>query len=364
MHTFNRRWLASGLYPFSLLFRLAVNVRNLLYDRAILRSDTLPVPIISIGNLTVGGTGKTPAVEYFARWLLAHNVRPAIVTRGYGRQQRGTVVVADGKKLCANVGASGDEAMQLARRLPEAVVIADDSKARGARIACTTFPVDVVIIDDGFQHRRLNRDLDIVLIDAPSFFGNRWLLPAGPFREPLTALRRAAAVILTNIDGAAASQLDDLEARCRRRTTASLIRATLQPLSFENIAGGSLPLSALRGKRVFAVCGIAQPARFLEDLRSVGAVVAERQLFPDHHAFTEKEITLLLKRAQAVAADAVVLTEKDATKWSQVERGSPVPISFLRVEFTPAAAVAEVQSRLLALVAHRTVHPLVNSGIK
>lgn len=364
MHIFNSRRLTAGLYPFSLLFRLAVSTRNLLYDRGLLCCRRLSVPVISVGNLTVGGTGKTPAVEYFTRSLLAHNARPAIITRGYGRRQRGTTVVADGTQLCADVNASGDEAMQLARRLPEAVVIAADSKARGARYASTNFPIDIILIDDGFQHRRLHRDLDIVLIDAPSLVANRWLLPAGPFREPLSSLRRAAAVILTNVDRAGAGQVDALEAMCRQRTSAILVKAILRPLSVEKLGDGSLPLTIVHGKKVFAVCGIAQPVRFLGDLRKLGAILVGQQIFPDHHAFTPEEIVRLMRRAEAASAEAVVITEKDSAKWSHAARPRHLPILFLRVEFLPGAGAAELEKQVLALVPRRVAHPTVNSEIR
>lgn len=364
MHIFNKRWLTVGLYPFSLLFRLAVTLRNLLYDLKILRRIKLHVPVISIGNITIGGTGKTPAVEYFVRWLLTQNLRPAIITRGYGRQTSGTEVVADGMQLCSSVTASGDEAMQLARRLKEVVIIADDRKARGAYFANKHFELDVIVIDDGFQHRRLHRDFDIVLIDAPSFFTNRWLLPAGPFREPFSSLRRANAVILTNLDKAESGEVDTLKALCRQHSSSILLTAILRPLFFENVVSGEmLPLSALQGKKIFAVCGIARPLRFVEGLQKLGPIVIGQQAFPDHHAFTPREIAALVARAVEVEAAALVITEKDATKWTEQVRNPALPILFLRVEFCPTAELTFLQRELLKQGPGRLAHPEINFEI-
>jgi tetraacyldisaccharide 4'-kinase len=335
MPIFNKRWLTVWLLPFSFLFRLAVYLRNLLYDHNLLPIVKLNVPVISVGNLTVGGTGKTPAVEYLARLLLANGRLPAIITRGYGRKTPGSVVVADGQRICASLEASGDEAMQLARRLKRAVVMADESKARGARLASETFNVDVVIVDDGFQHRKLQRDFDIVLIEAPSFFLNRWLLPAGPFREPLSALQRADAVILTNTDSAISSDVETVGALVRQQNREALLRrAVLRPSHFENLSSSErLPLSAVHGRRIFAACGIARPARFFDELRNLGAFVVGTAEFPDHYSFTSRNIADLFARAQTAQAETIIITEKDAQKWMSLFDAGVLPVLMLRVEF-------------------------------
>lgn len=334
MHIFNKRWLTVWLLPFSLLYYLAVYLRNLLYDFNLLSIIKLNVPVISVGNLTVGGTGKTPAVEYIARLLLSNQLRPAIVTRGYGRKQHGTIVVTDGEKIFATVEASGDEAMLLAKRLQRAVVIADEKKFRGAKYASENFQIDAVIIDDGFQHRKLHRDLNIVLIDSPSFFDNQWILPAGPFREPFSSVFRAHAIIFSNTDKSSSSELDKLSFRTQAASPAMLYRALLKPKLFENIATGEhLPISFLNGKKVFAACGIARPARFFDEIKKCGAQMVESIAFPDHHAFKKDDIMALFERAREANAEFIVITEKDATKWN-AEMGAPsIPILFLRVEF-------------------------------
>ncbi len=352
MHIFSRRGLTFWLYPFSWLFRLAVALRNFLYDYHLLPSVKLNLPVISIGNLTVGGTGKTPAVEYLARLLLANGQLPAIITRGYGRKARGGIVVADGQQICATVEDSGDEAMQLARRLKRAVVMADEIKARGARQVSENYNADVIIIDDGFQHRQLQRDFDIVLIDAPSFFENRWLLPAGPFREPRTALRRADAVILTNTNKAVSSDAETLSLLVRRHNReALLLQAILRPSHFENLSTGeSLSLAAVQDRKIFVACGIARPARFFDELRNLGALVVGTAEYPDHHSFTSRDIADLSARAQSVNAEAIVITEKDATKWIHQLDADALPVWILRVEFCAegdsSAFVRELLKRL------------------
>ena len=347
MHIFHRRWLTWWLLPLAAAFRGVVALRNFLYDHRLRSGLKLDVPVISVGNLTVGGTGKTPAVEYVARWLQEQHRRPAIVTRGYGREVRGTVVVADGHRICAEVVAGGDEALQLARRLPGTVVIADERKHRGALHAATHFGVDAIIIDDGFQHRQLQRDFDVVLIDAAVFHANRWMLPAGPFREPLTTLRRADAVLLTRVDKSAPQGLAKLEALCARYQGKIPGRAVIKAAFFENLlTGARQPLESMRGTRVAAVCGIAQPARFFESLTQHGADLVARRALADHHPFAADEIRELLALAAARNAAAVVITEKDATKWRSHVEGAQLPVLVLRVEFCPLPPLAWLEGEL------------------
>jgi tetraacyldisaccharide 4'-kinase len=334
MDIFNKRWLVFWLYPFSLIFRFAVYLRNLLYDVELLQVVRFNTPVISVGNLTVGGTGKTPAVEYLARMLLANHLKPAIITRGYGRTKRGTVVVSDGERILAAVEAGGDEAMLLAKQLPQAVVIADEKKSRGAEYASRNFQIDAVIIDDGFQHRRLHRDFDIVLVDAPSYGTNHGLLPAGPFREPYHALRRAHAVIFTNANQASSGQIEALLGKARASSSAPLFTSVLEPSLLENIfTQKSAPVSSLRGKNVFAASGIARPSRLFDATTELGAKLVGTAAFPDHHAFTKKEILEVVKRSHDANADAIVITEKDAPKWRGQIDAVDLPIFSLRVEF-------------------------------
>jgi tetraacyldisaccharide 4'-kinase len=224
--------------------------------------------------------------------------------------------------------------MLLAGRLPQAIVIADEKKFRGAEYASRNFRIDAIIVDDGFQHRRLHRDFDVVLIDAPSFAANHWLLPAGPFREPCQALQRAHAVILTNSNQASSGQIEELQIEARTRTAAPLFRATLEPRFVENIfTRESTPASSLHGKNVFAASGIARPARLFDEVTRLGARLVGAAAFPDHHDFTKDEILDVVKRAREANAEAIVTTEKDAPKWrGRIEEGA-LPILLLRVEF-------------------------------
>jgi len=365
MHIFNRRWLTVWLLPFSLLFRLAVYLRNLLYDFNLLPIVKLNVPVISVGNLTVGGTGKTPAVEYIARLLLSNHLRPAIVTRGYGRKRHGTVVVSGGEKICATVDASGDEAMQLAKRLQRAVVIADEKKFRGAKYASENFQIDAVIIDDGFQHRKLHRDIDTVLIDAPSFFENRWMLPAGPFREPMGSVSRAHAVIFSNAKNSASSKLEKLFHRTSNKSSAILFTASLAPKFLENLSTGEhFPISFINEKKVFATCGIARPARFFEEIKKCEAEVVESVAFPDHHAFEKDDIIAIFERAREAHAELIVITEKDATKWSVEMVAHPLPVLFLRVEFDLVTGAEAFESTIMRRCRKPASEPAANPRIK
>jgi len=365
MHIFNKRWLTVWLLPFSLLFRLAVYLRNLLYDHNLLSFVKLNVPVISVGNLTVGGTGKTPAVEYIARLMLNNHLRPAIVTRGYGRKQRGTVVVSDGEKIRATVEVGGDEAMLLAKRLQRAVVIADEKKFSGAKYAGENFQIDAVIVDDGFQHRKLHRDLNIVLIDAPSFFDNQWMLPAGPFREPFGSVSRADVVIFSNAKNSASDKLEKLFHRTSNESSAILFTASLAPKFVENLTTGEhVPLSFINEKNVFAMCGIAQPARFFEEIKKCGANVVESVAFPDHHAFKKDDIIAIFERARRAHAELIVITEKDAAKWSAEIEAHSIPVLFLRVEFELMAGVETFESTIVHHCRNAVSEPAANLRIK
>jgi len=365
MHILNKRWLTVWLFPFSLLFRLAVYLRNLLYDFHFFPIVKLNVPVISVGNLTVGGTGKTPAVDYIARLMLNNHLRPAIITRGYGRKQLGTVVVSDGEKICAIVEAGGDETMLLAKSLQRAVVIADEKKFRGAQYAGENFQIDAVIVDDGFQYRKLLRDLNIVLIDAPSFFENKWLLPAGPFREPFGSVSRADVVIFSNTGKCKPGTLDKLSYQTSRNSSAILFSASLEPKFLENLATGEhLPISFLNGKKVFAACGIAQPARFFEEIKRCGADMVESIAFSDHHAFEKDDIVAIFERARKAHAELIVITEKDATKWSADKDAHFLPVLFLRVEFELMTGAEAFESMIITHCRKPAGEPAPNLRIK
>jgi len=299
------RVLYAFLVALSWVFALLSWVRRTLYRFGLLSVYRASVPVVSVGNLTAGGTGKTPMVDYVVKLLLARNRRVAVVSRGYGGSGFGPVGVVcagDGPLLPPRV--CGDEPYLLARRNPTAVVLVAPRRADGIRVAVERFGADVVVLDDGFQHLAVARDLDIVLLDARRPFGNRHLLPAGLLREPPTALRRAGLVALTRSDGCegAGLRLDVPLVRCRHR------------LADEAVAldGAHIPLATLAGRRLVAFAGIADPEGFFSALVARG-VHPLRTLPLSDHVVYDRELLEALCDA-AATADFLVTTEKDGVK--------------------------------------------------
>jgi len=277
------------LTPAELLYDTIVSARGKLYDWGVFRSEDFSVPVLSVGNLTVGGTGKTPIAAWFARQFIERGIAPGIVLRGYG----------------------GDETI-VHQRLNEGIpVIATPDRARGIREAIAS-GVSVVILDDAFQHRRARRDADVILINADAWIGRPRLLPAGPWREPLRSARRATLAIVTRkvADRAAVENVTRALAHAAPRIP--VVSVQLIPAGVTSTSTGQrLPLHALNGADLTAIAAIAQPDSFFRQLTELGAIVRPYS-FPDHHAFTGAEAHWLAE--QASSSDFVVCTLKDAVK--------------------------------------------------
>jgi tetraacyldisaccharide 4'-kinase len=283
------RVLRALLTPAELLYGAGVSVRGKLYDWGVLPAEEFSVPVLSIGNLTVGGTGKTPVAAWFARRILDRGVTPGIVLRGYG----------------------GDETI-VHRRLNEGIpVIADPDRARGIREAIAN-GVGAVVLDDAFQHRRAGRDADVVLINADAWGGRPRLLPAGPWREPLRSARRATLIVVTRKIADKSVVADVRRALANAAPSVPVVSIHLAPSELRSTATGqSLPLQALQGADLTAIAAIAYPDAFFKQLTQLGAIVRPIS-FPDHHAFTAAEARALVTRASD--SDFVVCTLKDAVK--------------------------------------------------
>jgi tetraacyldisaccharide 4'-kinase len=305
-----------------------------------------PCPVVSIGNLTVGGSGKTPTVELVARWLGEDGRRVAVVSRGYGRRaSRPVQVVSDGRAALAGVDEAGDEPLLLARRLPGVPVVVGADRLAAARVAVARCQADVVLLDDGFQQRRLRKDVEVVCVDARAPWGRGGLFPCGTLREPPGALRRAHLVVVTH--AAAAADLRGLVDAVRRRAGgAPCLAADLEIEGLGTLAGdGAGPVAALRGRAVLALAGIAVPEGLVHTLTGCGAVVRDLVAFPDHHPFRPDDLRAVARRARAVGAELVVTTEKDAVRLEAVAlppvgAGDPSapglpPVRVLRVRLRP-----------------------------
>jgi tetraacyldisaccharide 4'-kinase len=298
-------------------YRGLVAARDWLYARGVLKSRAMDVPVVSIGNLTVGGTGKTPAVELAVQTLITLGHRPAIVSRGYGRASRGVQVVADDATIRLDAEDAGDEPFMLARRLPGVPVLVGANRHQAARRARDRFGVSIVVLDDGFQHRTIRKDLEVVMARAAQPWGNGRLLPAGPLREPLAALRRAHLIVAT---GAVKSEdaADVAAAAAQYAPHAPVLAARYVPTEcWESSTMRPTPLASLARRRLLAFAGIARPASFEQSLATADIRVETTIGFPDHHRYHAADLQDLVRRAKAQGAEGLVTTEKD---WVRLRR--------------------------------------------
>lgn len=296
---------AKALLPLSWLYGAAVGMRNHYYDRV--EATKLPVPVISVGNLTVGGSGKTPLVAALAKDFLAREFPVAVLSRGYGRRGHAEfVLVSDGKDVLVDAREGGDEPVELARTIPGLVVAVGADRVRAAETLLQRLGRHIILLDDGFQHRRLARDVDLVCFDCTEPDSSLHLLPAGRLREPLRNLKRADAVVLTRWSESC---------RIPEHGDVPTIRAVSRVVGFTRVdtAGDSLDARAFREETVSLALGVARPERVLESLDAhVAHVVARR----DHHRWSEAELRGIVDEAKVKGARALLTTGKDAVKMS------------------------------------------------
>ncbi len=335
------------LYGMSKVFQVAVKARRFLYNVRILRDSTLGVQVIAIGNLTVGGTGKTPVVEKFARVLRDQGRNVAILSRGYRSKpvpahrwllnkvllRDDTTpprVVSDGKSLLLDSEMAGDEPYMLASNLKDVVVLVDKDRVKSGRYAIEKYGCDTLLLDDGFQYWKLRgRRQDIVLIDRQQPFGNERLLPRGTLREPPSHLARASTIFITKSDGNTA----ELRRRIAQvNPAAGIIECIHHPLYLEDVfTGQRIGIDFLKGQKVASLSGIAQPESFEQSLVKLGAELVYSKRFADHHRFTQQEILNAINRSKKRQADSIITTQKDAVRFPKIDRRD-LPMYFMRVE--------------------------------
>jgi len=336
----------SGIAPlravlglFSLSYRGGVAARNRLYDLGLLRQAKLPCPVISVGNLTVGGTGKTPTVVLLANLLREKGRRPAVLSRGYGGRAGAPVsIVSDENRVLMEWGEAGDEPVLIARAVPGVPVLTGAERRLTGRAAVERFNADILILDDAFQHRQLFRDLDIVLVNAALPFGNGRLLPRGPLREPKASLRRAHLIIRTGAEGDPVEPLEEAAAGL------PFFRGIHRPQGIvEGRTGRLLPAASLQGEKVCAFAGIGQPEIFRRSLIALGAKVVSFRTFPDHYPYIRSDIDALRRLAAETGADRIITTEKDGVRLDYFP-DFLAKVSFLRIgmEITPPESFAEL----------------------
>ncbi len=335
------------LFSCSKIYQVAVKVHRWLINVRILRDETLGVQVIAIGNLTWGGTGKTPVVEKFARELRDQGRNVAILSRGYRSKpaplheqilnkillREDTTpprVVSDGKSLLLDSETAGDEPYMLASNLRDVVVLVDKNRVKSGRYAIEKFGCDTLLLDDAFQYWKLRgRRQDVVLIDCQQPFGNEHLVPRGPLREPPSHLGRASTIFITKSDG----KTEELRRRITHlNSTAGIIECVHHPLYLEDVfTGERIDLEFLKGIKVASLSGIAQPESFEQSLIKLGAELVYSKRFADHHRFTQQEILNVINRSKKRQARTIITTQKDAVRFPKIDRRD-LPIYFMRVE--------------------------------
>lgn len=319
-------WALAPLIPLASLYGLAMTARSSLYARGLLTQYTLPCRVISIGNLTVGGTGKTPVVIALASALHDRGRRVGVVSRGYKRSSADEILaVSDGQAILGTPGETGDEPWLIAQRCPGVPMAVGADRAAVGRYLIGRHHVDTLIMDDGYQHLALRRETNILILDAGAPFGNGYLLPRGRLREPLSAMARATAVLVTRASQVV--RVDDLKAAVRAVAPRMPIWVTdFAPSALVQVGGPeTVNPSALTGERVLAVSGIGQPDSLRRLLEAAGAVVAGQCIFPDHHAYSREDAQTVRQAAERLGVDRIVTTEKDAVKLA-VLVSSPSPL--------------------------------------
>lgn len=311
----------TGLLALSGLYGAVVNIYRAGFDLGLLSVTRLPCPVVAIGNITVGGTGKTTTVRWLVRTLREWGVQPAVLSYGYRAgaskaEKNAATVVAGPEGLRVPVEVSGDEPQMLARSLPGVPVLIGRKRIKSGRRACEEFNAEACVLDDAFQYWRLAKDLEIVLLNATNPFGYGRLLPAGMLREPLRGLRRADAVILTHAAGLTPEERERLVGRVRKlKPGIAVAEARHVPVRLrDHHTGAELPLGFLEGKSWLGLSGLGQPESFENSLRELGVDAAVPARFPDHHTYTEPDLRSAVTRVREAGLSGIVTTEKDAVK--------------------------------------------------
>lgn len=349
--------LMGVFYLFSLVYEQLVNMKLLCYKVGLLGKEKLNCFVISLGNITVGGTGKTPTAQRLARDIRDMGYKVVILNRGYRSKWHGEVgIVSDGKNLHMDAAEAGDEAYMLAKHLPNVPVLIGAERAVTGKYAIEHFGAEVAILDDGYQHWQLIRDMDILLVDAVNVFGNGHLLPRGTLRESMSHISRADVCLITKVDQAETGAGEYIRDTVHKyNANAKIVESIHQPRCFIPLAewfidlsGEGISVESISGQKIMAVSAIGNPASFEQTLRDLGAEIVESIRYPDHHEYTVKEMQDVLQQADALGAESIVITEKDAVKIPADFAKSTwnIPIFVICVEVKFQAGADEFQDEL------------------
>lgn len=310
-------WLIRALlWPLSLVYQLGLAVYLWIYNIGLRRRCKLGVPVISVGNLTCGGTGKTPAVQTICRMLQSQERKVVILSRGHGGSASGPTVASDGESVLCDSSQVGDEPILLARSLPGIPIVVGKDRRASGKLAIDRFAPDVIVLDDGLQYWQLRRDLDVVVLNALRPFGSGFVFPMGDLREPKRGLRRAGVVLLTGTGSLSDSQLDPVRAVVNRLAPgAPAFAANHRPVCIREAASDAeREPDWISDRKVFAFCGIGRPDSFLALLRSLDASIAGNIVFADHYRLSDRDITAIIDGAAACDAEVIITTEKDLAR--------------------------------------------------
>jgi tetraacyldisaccharide 4'-kinase len=338
--------VTAGLAALSVAYRAALAVRDRAYRWRLLHTGRLPCPVVSVGNLTLGGSGKTPTVELVVRTLQELGAVPAVVSRGYGRVTRGVHVVADREGIRVDAHTAGDEPLLLAERLPGVAVMVGENRYEAGRVAVERLGATALVLDDGFQHRTLAKDLEILVVQGRAPWGNARVFPRGMLREPLAALARAHAIVVTNPAGPAPVEAVTGMVRRFNPTAAVLAASYHHQDALETLSGRRVPVAELAGRRLMAFAGLGSPEGFADTLDAAGIRRVAFAEFPDHHWFTPADLRELVQDARAAGAEGLITTEKDWVRLRDLPP-SPLPLWVLPVRLVLKSG-QDHWSRLLA----------------
>ena len=363
-HGFFLNILLGILYVFSLIYAGLVNLKLSGFSHGLFRRRKLDCFVISLGNVTVGGTGKTPTAQRLASDIRDMGYRVVILNRGYRAKWHGDVgIVSDGQRLQMTAAEAGDEAYMLAKHLPQVPVLIGAERYETGRYAIEHFGAEVAILDDGYQHWQLERDLDILLVDAVNVFGNGYILPRGTLREPISHISRADVCLMTKVDQAAEGSREYIcETVHKYNREARIVESIHEPRCFirlaewyENIGGKGIDVNAMRGRKIMAVSAIGNPASFEQTLSDIGTVIIESLRYPDHHDYSMQEMNDILQQAQSLGAEAIVITEKDAVKIPNevIHAGWDIPVYVICVQVTFQSGAQEFHAMLFDRLSQR-----------
>ncbi len=327
MRIFRSKLFRFLMLPLSGLYRGVIAARNRLYDRGVLPVHRVSARVISVGNISVGGSGKTPVTMAIVRLLQAEGCRVAVLSRGYRRKGEGALLVSRGDGPLCEVTRCGDEPWLMAEQLRGVPVCVAADRVAGAELLIRECSAQVIVLDDGFQHRRLHRDLDIVLVDAGEFLCNSSVLPAGPYREPTSALLRADVLLAADRESGGEEALAALLQKIKLKNNAHAAPVAFSMHAvFDPRTGQSHDLGELAGARVLPVCGLARPQQFTAGLERAGLIVLFPLFFRDHMHYTAKEAALIESRFRTSGAEKLVTTRKDWVKLSRLSVAEKLPI--------------------------------------